>query len=73
MVVLLLASMHAQQDSADFASTLARAEKGDAKNQLILGLSYSLGKGVTQDHAEAASWSRKAAEQGYTRAQASLP
>ena len=37
-----------------------------------LGLMYSQGKGVAQDYATAASWYRKAAEQGYASAQYNL-
>ena len=33
---------------------------------------YTNGEGVVQDHAEAAKWYRKAAEQGYARAQSAL-
>ena len=37
--------------------------------QYRLGLKYRLGYGVPEDYAEAAKWCRKAAEQGYARAQ----
>jgi len=33
---------------------------------------YTNGEGVVQDYAEAAKWYRKAAEQGYARAQSAL-
>ena len=37
--------------------------------QLYIGLMYHEGQGVPQDHAQAAVWYRKAAEQGDARAQ----
>jgi hypothetical protein len=40
------------------------AENGDVSSQVSLGLMYSLGQEVEQDHAQAAAWWRKAAEQG---------
>lgn len=48
------------------------ADKGDAKAQALLGEIYDNGKGVPQDHKEAALWLRKAAEQGDMNAQAYL-
>ncbi len=39
------------------------AERGNANAQYNLGVMYSQGLGVTQDHAEAVKWYRKAAEQ----------
>ena len=48
------------------------ADNGDAKAQVLLGEIYSSGKGVPQDHVEAALWYRKAAEQGDAGAQATL-
>eukprot|EP00729_Bicosta_minor_P018148 gene18148-biopygen1520 len=40
--------------------------------QCSLGALYSIGKGVEQDHVEAAKWFRKAAEAGYAAAQNNL-
>ena len=48
------------------------AEQGDAEAQSLLGLMYYEGKGVLQDHEEAALWLSKAAKQGDTEAQAVL-
>ena len=48
------------------------AEQGDADAQTRLGLRYSSGQGVPQDHAEAARWYRLAAEQGVTDAHVQL-
>src|SRR4029078_1438391 len=45
------------------------ANEGNPKAQLYLGSLYGNGKGVPLDHAEAAKWYRKAAEQGYAKAQ----
>jgi hypothetical protein len=47
----------------------AKAEKGDAAAQFILGFDYQKGKGVKQDYTEAAMWYRKSAEQGDASAQ----
>lgn len=48
------------------------ADNGDAKAQVLLGEIYDSGKGVPQNHMEAASWYRKAAEQGNAGAQTTL-
>ena len=57
----------AAYDRRDYAAAvqLCRplAEKGDARAQLSLGGMYYNGQGVRQDYAEAAEWTRKAAEQ----------
>ena len=47
----------------------AKAEKGDAESQFILGLIYFRGDGVPMNKAEAVKWFHKAAEQGDARAQ----
>lgn len=41
-----------------------RAEKGHPEAQYDLGIAYYEGRGLGQDHAEAARWFRKAADQG---------
>jgi len=52
----------------DYATALQEfkppAEQGNANAQFFLGYMYKDGKGVPQNHAEAAKWFRKAAEQG---------
>jgi hypothetical protein len=48
------------------------AEKGDALDQLGLGLLYYIGKDVTNDDVEAVKWVRKAAEQNLPLAQKTL-
>src|SRR5210317_891265 len=45
------------------------ASTGNAEAQFNVGLMYKDGDGVPQDHAKAAEWYRKAAEQGYAEAQ----
>ena len=59
-----------QQDA--ISRDRSAAEGGDADAQVRLGLSYSGGDGVRQDHAEAARWYRLAAEQGHGAAQVML-
>ena len=49
-----------------------RAEKGDAKAQVNLGIQYAKGSGVEVDHQKACEWYRKAAEQGNRAAQYNL-
>jgi len=48
------------------------AEEGDADAQSRLADAYYYGKGVAQDHQEAARWFRLSAEQGNAKAQYSL-
>jgi TPR repeat protein len=48
------------------------AEQGYVEAQLILGLYYAEGDGVSKDQAEAVKWYRKAAEQGHAKAQHNL-
>jgi tetratricopeptide (TPR) repeat protein len=55
-----------------FENSKAKAEKGDAHSQYLLGCYYHIGEGVPKDYAEAAKWLRKAAEQGHAAAQFSL-
>jgi len=54
-----------------FAGT-ASGGTGNADAQNSLGLGYEDGQGAPQDHAEAARWYRKAAEQGNAGAQFNL-
>ena len=57
----------------DFKAALKKlkplAEKGHAKAQYRLGLSYERGKGVSEDYKEAAKWYQLAGEQGFANAQ----
>ena len=58
----------AAYDRGDYATAvrgfLVHAEQGDATAQYNLGVMYALGEGVPENDAEAATWYRKAAEQG---------
>lgn len=60
-------------DSGDYATALAKlrplAIAGNPIAQNGLGFMYGNGKGVPQDHTQAAFWFRKAAEQGIADAQ----
>jgi len=49
-----------------------RRDQGDALASYRLGYLYHSGSGVTEDHAEAVKWYRKAADQGNDLAQYSL-
>ena len=59
----------AAYDRGDYATAvrgfLVHAEQGDATAQYNLGVMYALGEGVPENDAEAATWYRKAAEQGH--------
>jgi TPR repeat protein len=54
------------------ASIKARAETGDSKAQVQLGVAYAAGDGVAADDAEAAKWFRRAAEQSDAAGEYSL-
>jgi len=56
----------------EFEDTLKKAEQGDAFAQVELGLMYSRGKGVLQDHKQAVYWFEKAAEQENSSAETIL-
>ena len=75
MLFLAIASgASAQSQSAvDIQQLTQKAEAGDAQAQTDLGNRYYYGKeGVAKDFTEAVKWYRKAAEQGYARAQRNL-
>ena len=48
------------------------ADQGDVGAQFNLGIAYEMGHGVPKNNKEAVMWFRKAAEQGYARAQYKL-
>jgi hypothetical protein len=53
-----------------FTDVRAKAEKGDAKAQCTMGMTYAEGMcGLTKDEVQAVSWYRKAAEQNWAEAQ----
>ncbi|MBR5887170.1 MAG: sel1 repeat family protein [Akkermansia sp.] len=55
-----------------FEADLVKAQAGDAEAQEDVAYAYMNGKGVEKDIQEAEKWYRKAAEQGYLKAQISL-
>ncbi len=84
-VVILLVAVPAWADfeagaeafkRSDYATALKEwrplAEQGHAGAQVMLGVMYDYGRGVTKDYAEAIRWYRLAAEQGYAGAQYNL-
>jgi len=50
----------------------ALANEGYARAQEVMGICYSIGKGVKQDYLKAFQWRSKAADQGYVEAEKSL-
>jgi S1-C subfamily serine protease len=75
LLTLLVAAVFpvsAQQPEAErrtFEDAKAKAEAGDITAEVIVGICYSLGKGVIKDNEEAANWFRRAADQDYAPAQ----
>ena len=65
-------SVEDSKRSATQSEVLAKAKAGDAASQEAVGLAYANGKGVTKDYAQAADWFRKAADQGFEKAQHNL-
>ena len=62
----------ADEHSVAFRLFLRLALDGSAEAQRQVGLMHDQGKGVRQDHAQAARWYRTAADQGDAHAQHSL-
>lgn len=60
------------EEVKEFEGYKAKAEKGDANAQCILGYCYDSGIGVAKDEVEAVKWYRKAADQGNAQAQSNL-
>jgi len=56
----------------EVATLKKRAEAGDPKAQVQLGIAYASGNGVAPDESEAAKWFRKAAEKGDSDGEYSL-
>lgn len=52
-----------------FPFLLEAAERGQASSQHLVGMMYSLGRGVKLDRTKAAEWYKKAADQGYAKSQ----
>ena len=62
-----------RQDYVAAARILAPlAQRGNAEAQAYMGYLYANGRGVPQNHTQAAIWYRRAAEQGYPTAQYEL-
>src|SRR5207244_13085113 len=65
VAVVQLAAQQTNADQKPIEEVKAKAEAGDAESEVELGLRYDKGAGVVKDHAEAAKWYRKAAEQNF--------
>src|SRR5260221_11633541 len=76
VLVAVAMRLPAQQSEADgklLTDIRAKAEKGNAECQYVLGLTFTFGYlGVAQDYAEAVKWYRKAADQNYAWAESNL-
>ena len=57
---------------ADFYALRGPAAAGDAQAQFALGNYYFRGRSLTLEHAEALTWYRKSADQGYAPAENQL-
>jgi TPR repeat protein len=69
VIVAMLVQSAAPQD---ITALKARAETGDTKAQVRLGVAYASGDGVTANDTEAVEWFRKAAEKGDAAGEYSL-
>jgi hypothetical protein len=72
VAVVQLAAQQTKADQKPIMEVKSKAEAGDAESQVELGLLYDKGEGVAKDHAQAAKWYRKAAEQNFAEAQYDL-
>ena len=72
VAVVQLAAQQTKADQKPIEEVKAKAEAGDAESEVEFGRRYDKGEGVVKDHAEAAKWYRKAAEQNYAAAQYNL-
>jgi TPR repeat protein len=73
LAALVVLTMFVQSGAPqDMAALKARAEKGDTKAQVRLGVAYATGDGVTANETEAVQWFRKAAEKGDAAGEYSL-
>lgn len=61
---MVIVTVLLQSGQQDIAGLKARAETGNTKAQVQLGIAYASGNGVTANDAEAVKWFRKAAEKG---------
>jgi TonB family protein len=60
------------QSQSDFAALKAKAEAGDSRAQVQLGVSYANAQGLPADDPQAVEWFRKAAVQGDANGEYSL-
>jgi TPR repeat protein len=72
VAVVQLAAQQTKADQKPIEEVKAKADAGDVQSQVELGRRYDKGEGVVKDHAEAAKWYRKAAEQNFAAAQDNL-
>ena len=68
----VLRSKTAIQTSISIMNALVAMRQGDVSAQFNVGVMYGMGQGVVRDYAEAAKWTRLAAEQGNASAQYNL-
>jgi TPR repeat protein len=71
ILLILPASADAQSRRGDStaAQLFGAAERGDPRAQARIAFMYETGRGLPQDHYQAASWYHRAAESGYPPAQ----
>jgi TPR repeat protein len=72
MTILWLIPVSAQGTSQQIAALHARAQSGDSKAEVQLGMAYASGDGVAADEKEAVKWFRRAAEKGNAAGEYSL-
>jgi TPR repeat protein len=70
--VALVALWSHHRQVKQWSTTQTRAEHGDAKAQFDVASAYYLGRGVSQDYAEALRWYRMAADRGEPGAEDAL-
>lgn len=70
--VVIIAMLSQSAVPQEVAALKARAETGDTKAQVALGIAYASGDGVTANDTEAVLWFRKAAEKGDAAGEYSL-
>jgi TPR repeat protein len=62
-------SVAANNNHDEIKTLQSAAEKGDARSQCLLGMSFLMGKGVPKDYPKGVKWLQKAADQGVMQAQ----
>lgn len=68
LIFILLTALACPAVGEDIQAVIKKAKGGDPEAQFALGIAYSVGKRIPQDHAEGVKWYRKAAEQGMKEA-----